>query len=86
MSEDEIKEETKKTVYDCANSPNREEYIDCILDNLSTEFFWSAFKLFKAKYNKEYDSVLEEIKRFSIFVSNYKKIARWYIYSIILIF
>lgn len=78
MTADEIKKETKQTVYDCANSENRDQYIDCVLNNLSTEFFWSAFKFFKKKYNKKYSSVLEEINRFSIFAANYKKIARYY--------
>jgi hypothetical protein len=72
----EIREESKESLKNCANVYVKEEYADCVIDNLSLEFFFTAFIYYKKRFKKSYGSVREENRRFQIFMKNYQLILK----------
>lgn len=72
----EIREESKNSLVNCAGVKDRESYADCVIDNLSLEFFFTAFVYYQRRFKKNYGSVREENRRFQIFMNNYQKILK----------
>ena len=80
LNKKEIEEESKTLVGGCVAADSQEGYIECVIDNLSLKFFFTAFTYYKRRFKKKYNSVNEEMKRFTIFIHNYKIILRWVYY------
>ena len=72
----EIRQESKDSIVSCEYVTVREEFADCVINNLSLEFFFTAFVYYKRKFKKNYGSVFEENRRFQIFMRNYQKILK----------
>lgn len=76
LKANEIREESKNSLVNCGNVTVREEFGDCVINNLSLEFFFTAFVFYKKRFRKNYGSVHEENRRFQIFMRNYQKILK----------
>ena len=77
LTEDEVATDSKQSISNCsAVEINSLEYIDCVINNLSLEFFFTAYQYYKKKFNKVYETIEEEMRRFKIFTNNYKLILR----------
>ena len=76
MRASEIREESKNSLINCADVTAKEDYADCVIDNLSLEFFFTAFVFYKKRFKKNYGSVREENRRFQIFMKKYQKILK----------
>ena len=76
LKANEIRQESKNSLINCADVNVKEEYADCVIDNLSLEFFFTAFIYYKKRFKKSYRSVREENRRFQIFMKNYQLILK----------
>jgi hypothetical protein len=77
MDAREIREESRNSLLNCSGVKVKEEYADCVIDNLSLEFFFTAFIYYQKRFKKNYGSVKEENRRFQIFMNNYQKILKY---------
>lgn len=76
MKANEIREESRNSLLNCSGIKVKEEYADCVIDNLSLEFFFTAFVYYQKRFKKNYGSVREENRRFQIFMKNYRMILK----------
>lgn len=76
LSKSEIESDSQASIDGCVGAKDQEEHIECVIDNLSLKFFFTAFSYYKKRFNKSYGTVAEELKRFNIFIHNYKIILR----------
>jgi hypothetical protein len=76
LKANEIREESKNSLNNCADISKKDEYADCVIDNLSLEFFFTAFVYYKKRFKKDYGTVREENRRFQIFMNNYQLILK----------
>ena len=76
LDKDEIKKESRNSLVNCADIKVKNKYADCVIENLSLEFFFTGFLHYKKKFKKSYNSVTEEMKRFGVFMDNYQKILK----------
>lgn len=72
----QIREESKNSLVNCEDVHVREEFADCVINNLSLEFFFTAFVYYQKRFKKNYGSVHEQNRRFQIFMRNYQKILK----------
>ena len=76
LSASEVREESQNSLINCKNIKNKKEFSECVVNYLSIEFYFTAFMHYKKKFKKKYNTVLEEMKRFQIFMENYQKILK----------
>ena len=81
LKKQEIVQESQNSINSCSRKgdrriTNKEKYIDCIVGNLSLDFFFTAFAYYKLKFKKNYPTVQDEIDKFRIFTKNYMKILK----------
>ena len=76
LTASEVREESKNSLINCKNIKDKREFSGCVVNYLSIEFYFTAFMHYKKKFKKKYNSVLEEMNRFQIFMENYQKILK----------